>query len=113
MSQEIRRLHRRKTDFTNFSSNEPPYLTNPSNLTESSIQQDFDNASSLQPQIADSYSTASTDDLSAIIIQPWLSLTTGMILIVGLTVMNCSAMIIGIFSADMSNNLLSSTKFYQ
>jgi hypothetical protein len=66
MSQEIRRLHRRKTDFTNFSSNEPPYLTNPSNLTESSIQQDFDNASSLQPQIADSYSTASTDDLSAI-----------------------------------------------
>jgi hypothetical protein len=66
MSQEIRRLHRRKTDFTNFSSSEPPNLPNRTESTESSIQQDFDNASSLQPQIADSYSTNSTDDLSAI-----------------------------------------------
>ncbi len=63
MSKEIRRLHRRKTDFTNFSSSESPNLPN---STESIIQQDSDDASSLQPRIINSYSTASTNDINTI-----------------------------------------------
>jgi hypothetical protein len=66
MSNEIRRLHRRKTDFTNFSSSESPDLLNPTESTKSSIQQDSDNASSLQPQITNSCSTVSTNDINAI-----------------------------------------------
>ena len=66
MSLEIRRLHRKKTDFTNFSSSEPTYLTNPTESNEPLIQQDSDDVSSLQPQIADSYSTASTNDINTI-----------------------------------------------
>jgi hypothetical protein len=66
MSKEIRRLHRRKTDFTNFTSSESPDLPNPTESTESCIQQDSDNASSLQPQIIDSRSAVSSNDINAI-----------------------------------------------
>jgi hypothetical protein len=66
MSQEIRRLHRRKTDFTNFSSSESPSLPNPTESTASSIQQDSDDAPSPQPLIANSYSTDSTNDINTI-----------------------------------------------
>jgi hypothetical protein len=66
MSQEIRRLHRRKTDFTNFSSSESPNSANPTESTAFSIQQDSDDASSLQPLIANSFSTDSTNDINTI-----------------------------------------------
>jgi hypothetical protein len=66
MSQEIRRLHRRKTDFTNFSSSQSPSLSNPTESTASNIQQDSDDALSLQPLIANSYSTVSTNDINTI-----------------------------------------------
>lgn len=66
MSKEIRRLHRKKTDFTNLSISEPPNLPNPVESTESDIQQDSDDASFLPPQIADSFSTATTNDINTI-----------------------------------------------
>jgi hypothetical protein len=66
MSKEIRKLHRRKTDFTNFSSSESPDLPNPTESTESSIQQDSDDAFSLPLQIADSFSTTTTNDINTI-----------------------------------------------
>lgn len=66
MSKEIRKLHRRKKEFTNFSSRKAPELPNQTESTEDSIQQDSDDAYSLQPQITNSHSTSGTNDINSI-----------------------------------------------
>ena len=66
MSKEIRRLHRKKTEFTNFSSSESSELPNQTESTEHNIQQDSDDAYSLKPQITNSRSTARTNDINSI-----------------------------------------------
>lgn len=65
MSQEIRRLHRKTREFTNFSS-ELPELPSSTESIESSTQPDFNDAYSLQSQMTNSHPTASTNDINSI-----------------------------------------------
>lgn len=66
MNKEIRRLHRKKPEFTNFSSSEAPELSHQTESTEHSIQQNSDDAYSLQPQITNSHPTVRTNDINSI-----------------------------------------------
>jgi len=66
MSKEIRRLHRKKTEFTNFSSSESPELSSSTESTEDNIQQDSDADYSPQPQTTNSHLTVGTNDINAI-----------------------------------------------
>ncbi|MEL6929963.1 MAG: hypothetical protein AAFO95_15170 [Cyanobacteria bacterium J06600_6] len=57
MSRQIRRLHRKKTEFTNFSASEPSVLPNPVDSTEHSIGQN----SAPTPLTNSSFSNGSND----------------------------------------------------
>ena len=66
MSKEIRRLHRKKKDFTNFSSSEPAKLPDSTESTEHSVEQVKSDTGSSHPQITDYYSSANINDISSI-----------------------------------------------
>ena len=65
MSKEIRRLHRNKTVFTNFTSTKPPELPNPKESTEPIIQHS-DFSSPVQPQMPSSSSNIGNNNINTI-----------------------------------------------
>ena len=66
MSREIRRLHRKKAKFTNFSNGEPSEVDNLPESNQSSLQENSDDARPLPSQIASSVATAFTNDINSI-----------------------------------------------
>lgn len=66
MSRQIRRLHRKKTDFTNFSSSEASELPNPAESTEHTTERDSDNVPLLQPPLTSSPSAIDKNDINTI-----------------------------------------------
>jgi len=65
MSREIRRLHRKQKEFTNFSSSKSLESSNLTGSTEHSTESNSDAAYSPQPQIVN-HSTAHINDINAI-----------------------------------------------
>ena len=66
MSRQIRRLHRKKNNFTNFSSGEPPESPNLAESTEHSIEQNLSDDSPLQPQLTNSSITIGNNGINTI-----------------------------------------------
>ena len=68
MSRQIRRLHRNKTDFTNFTSSEQSELPNSVESNEHSIdiEQNLSDSSSLQPQMTSSPFSIGSNDINTI-----------------------------------------------
>ena len=66
MSRQIRRLHRKKVEFTNFSPSEPPELPSLDESTENTTEKDSDNTSPLQSQLTSSLFTVGKNDINTI-----------------------------------------------
>ena len=66
MSRQIRRLHRKKIDFTNFSSLLPPESPNLAESIEHSTRENLSDVSSLQPQLTNSSITIGNNDINTI-----------------------------------------------
>lgn len=66
MSRQIRRLHRKKTDFTNFASSEPSELSNSAESTEHATEKDSSNVSPLQPSLTISPFAIGKNDINTI-----------------------------------------------
>ena len=66
MSRQIRRLHRKKIDFTNFSSSEPNISPNLAESTEHSTREDLSDDSTLQPQLTNPSITIGNNGINTI-----------------------------------------------